>query len=540
MNDEETVALIAGGHTFGKAHGAGDPDLVGPEPEGCPVHGMGLGWKNALGTGKGNDTITSGLEGAWTPTPTAVGQQLLRHAVRLRVGARPQPGRRQAVAAEGRRRRRHRARRPRPDVRHAPMMATTDLALLADPEYRKISERFRDNPDQFADAFARAWYKLLHRDMGPVSRFLGPWVPGAAALAGPGARRRPRADRRRRHRRRSRQKILDSGLSVVAARRHRVGVGVDATATPTSGAAPTAPASAWRRRRTGRSTSRPSSATVLSTLERIQQDFGKTVSLADLIVLGGVAAVEKAAKDAGHDVTVPFSPGRTDASQEQTDVESFAVLEPKSPTGSATTSEAGDKLPPETAAARQGQPAVADRAGDDRAGRRPAGARRQRRRLAARRPHRPARHADQRLLRQPARHRHGVDDVGSAEDVYEGERHGRPPPSTSSSARNSQLRAIAEVYASDDAKEKFVRDFVAAWDKVMNLDRFDLDPASVCAQHRMAVLSAHRTGRRQSMTTMTSPEPTDWPGATLISVTVPALSAAMLFSIFIASSTQTG
>ena len=470
MNDEETVALIAGGHTFGKAHGAGDPDLVGPEPEGCPVHGMGLGWINAHGTGKGTDTTTSGLEGAWNPTPTEWNNDFwdtlfgyeweLGHSPAGAQQWHPKDGAGADTVPDAQ----------DPNVKHAPMMATTDLALLTDPEYRKISERFRDNPDQFADAFARAWYKLLHRDMGPVSRFLGPWVPEAQLWQDPV----PAVD----HEligdadvASLKQTILDSGLSVAdlaftawaSASTYR---DTDKRGGANGGRIRLAPQKDW-------AVNEPSRLSgVLSKLEGIQSDFGKPVSLADLIVLGGCAAVEKAAKDAGHDVTVPFRPGRTDASPDQTDVESFAVLEPKSD-GFRNHLEPGDKLPPE-----QG---LLDRATL----------------LSLTAPEMTVLVGGLRVLGvNTGGSAHGVftDRVGtltndffvnllapgtewttssSSENVYEGG--GKTATAVDLVfGSNSQLRALAEVYASDDAKEKFVRDFVAAWDKVMNLDRFDL------------------------------------------------------------------
>ena len=470
MNDEETVALIAGGHTFGKAHGAGDPDLVGPEPEGCPVHGMGLGWINAHGTGKGTDTTTSGLEGAWNPTPTEWNNDFwdtlfgyeweLGHSPAGAQQWHPKDGAGADTVPDAQ----------DPNVKHAPMMATTDLALLTDPEYRKISERFRDNPDQFADAFARAWYKLLHRDMGPVSRFLGPWVPEAQLWQDPV----PAVD----HEligdadvASLKQTILDSGLSVAdlaftawaSASTYR---DTDKRGGANGGRVRLAPQKDW-------AVNEPSRLSgVLSKLEGIQSDFGKPVSLADLIVLGGCAAVEKAAKDAGHDVTVPFRPGRTDASPDQTDVESFAVLEPKSD-GFRNHLEPGDKLPPE-----QG---LLDRATL----------------LSLTAPEMTVLVGGLRVLGvNTGGSAHGVftDRVGtltndffvnllapgtewttssSSENVYEGG--GKTATAVDLVfGSNSQLRALAEVYASDDAKEKFVRDFVAAWDKVMNLDRFDL------------------------------------------------------------------
>ncbi|HUF32263.1 MAG TPA: catalase/peroxidase HPI, partial [Acidimicrobiales bacterium] len=348
MDDEETVALIAGGHTFGKAHGAGNPDLIGPEPEGCPVHSMGFGWSNQNGTGKGADTITSGLEGAWTPTPiqwdnsyweTLFGfeWELVESPAGAKQWQPKEPEGQELVPdahIEGK--------------KNPPMMATTDISMIADPEYRKISERFRDDPDAFADAFARAWYKLLHRDMGPVSRFLGPWVPepqlwqdpvpavdhdlvGDADVADLKA------------------KVLDAGISVqdlvftawASASSFR---DTDKRGGANGARIRLAPQKDWAAnepQRVGR---------VIEALEGIQQDFngagGARISLADLIVLGGCAAVEKAAKDAGHDVTVPFAPGRTDATDEMTDADSFSVLEPKAD-GFRQYLQAGDKLPPE-------------------------------------------------------------------------------------------------------------------------------------------------------------------------------------------------
>ena len=350
MNDEETVALIAGGHTFGKCHGAGDPDLVGPEPEACPVEHQGLGWKSPRQRqGQGHDHQRA--RGRVDAHPDHLGQQLLRDAVRPRVGADREPGRRQAVEAQGRRRRRRRARRDDPSVRHAPMMLTSDLALRLDPIYEPISRRFMENPDQLADAFAKAWYKLLHRDMGPVPRYLGPWVPepqlwqdpvpavdhdliGEADIAALKAT------------------ILASGLSIPQLVSTAWASAASFRGTDKRGGANGArirlePQRDWE-------VNEPAQlAEVLQTLEQIQQDFngsqsgGKRVSLADLIVLGGCAAVEQAAKDAGHDVTVPFTPGRTDASQEQTDVESFAVLEPTAD-GFRNYLRPGEKLSPET------------------------------------------------------------------------------------------------------------------------------------------------------------------------------------------------
>ena len=469
MNDEETVALIAGGHTFGKAHGAGDPDLVGPEPEGCPVHSMGLGWINAHGTGKGTDTITSGLEGAWNPTPTEWNNDFwdtlfgfeweLGHSPAGAQQWHPKGGAGADLVPDAQ----------DPKKRHAPMMATTDLALITDPEYRKISERFRDNPKQFADAFAKAWYKLLHRDMGPVSRFLGPWVPPAQLWQDPV----PEVDHKligSRDIKALKGEILDSGLSVsdlvfvawASASTYR---DTDKRGGANGARIRLAPQKDWAANDPKRL------SRVLSKLKKIQSGFGKEVSLADLIVLGGCAAVEQAAKDAGVRIKVPFYPGRTDASQKQTDVESFAVLEPRSD-GFRNHFEAGDKLPPEQR--------MLDKANL----------------LSLTAPEMTVLVGGLRVLgANTGGSSHGVftDDVGtlsndffvnllasrdwktskSEENVYESG--GRTATACDLVfGSNSQLRAIAEVYASDDAKEKFVRDFVDAWDKVMNLDRFDL------------------------------------------------------------------
>jgi catalase-peroxidase len=483
MNDEETVALIAGGHTFGKTHGAGNPDLVGPEPEGCPVHTMGLGWKNEFGSGKGKDTITSGLEGAWTPTPVqwdnSFWETLFGYEWELTespAGAKQWKPKGDAAAdtvpdAHD------------PDVRHAPMMATTDLALVTDPVYREISERFRDNPDQFAEAFAKAWFKLLHRDMGPVSRYLGPWVPEPQLWQDPV----PEVD----HELVAdediaalKAKILDSALSVSQLASTAWASAASFRGTDMRGGANGArirlePQRSWE-------VNEPAElATVLQTLEGIQQDFnnaqsgGKKVSLADLIVLAGCAAVEQAARAAGHDVTVPFTPGRTDATQEMTDVESFEVLEPRAD-GFRNYVRAGQKLPPEQL--------LLDRANL----------------LTLTAPETTVLVGGMRALgANTGRTAHGVFtdrpgvltndffvnllDAGtewttsaSEEQVYEGRDRQTGDVKWTASAvdlvfgSNSQLRAISEVYAGNDAKEKFVRDFVAAWDKVMNLDRFDI------------------------------------------------------------------
>lgn len=473
MNDEETVALIAGGHTFGKAHGAGDPDLVGTEPEGCPVHAMGLGWKNEFGTGKGTDTTTSGLEGAWNPTPTQWDNAFwdtlfgfeweLGHSPAGAQQWHPKDGAGADLVPDAQ----------DPNIKHAPMMATTDLALITDPEYRKISEHFRDNPAEFADAFAKAWYKLLHRDMGPVSRFRGPWVAEpqlwqdpVPAVEGELIGDAEIAELK--------QKVLDTGLSVSQLVTTAWASAASFRDTDKRGGANgarirLAPQKHW-------AVNDPSTLSgILSTLEGVQQAFngagGKQVSLADLIVLGGCAAVEKAAKDAGHTVTVPFSPGRTDASQEQTDVESFEVLEPRSD-GFRNFIEAGDKLPPEQRLLDKANllsltaPEMTVLIGGLRAlGANTGGS------------------SHGVLTDQPGTLTNDffVNLLGSGEwttsksdeNVYE--RGNRTATAVDLVfGGNSQLRAIAEVYASSDANEKFIRDFVAAWDKVMNLDRFDL------------------------------------------------------------------
>ena len=482
MNDEETVALIAGGHTFGKTHGAGDPDLVGTEPEGCPVHAMGLGWKNEFGTGKGPDTITSGLEGAWTPTPTQWDNSFWDTLFAYEWELTQSPAGAKQYKPKGDAGKDTVPDAHRPDVRHQPMMATTDLALITDPEYRKISERFRDNPDQFADAFARAWYKLLHSDMGPVTRYFGPWVPEPQLWQDPV----PQVD----HELISdkdiadlKGKILDSGLSIsqlvstawAAAASFR---GTDKRGGANGARVRLAPQKAWE------ANDPAQLATVLQALEQVQQGFNgsqsgaKKVSLADLIVLGGCAAVEKAARDAGHDVTAPFAPGRTDASQEQTDVESFEVLEPRGD-GFRNYVRAGEKLPPEqllldranllTLCAPEmtvligGMRALSANTGASKHG------------LLTDRPGVLTNDFFVNLLDAGTEWSTGAD-----EHVYEGRDRSTGDVKWTATAvdlvfgANSQLRAIAEVYASDDASEKFVRDFVAAWDKVMSLDRFDL------------------------------------------------------------------
>jgi catalase-peroxidase len=484
MNDEETVALIAGGHTFGKAHGAGPAASVGPEPEAAPLQEVGLGWKNSHGTGKGGDTITSGLEGAWTPTPATWDHTFFETLFSFEWQQTTSPaGAKQWTptdpAAAGLVPDAH-----DPAKRHAPMMLTTDLALRVDPVYEQISRRFYENPQDFADAFARAWFKLTHRDMGPVSRYLGPLVPAEVLLwqdpvppvthelVGPGDVAALK------------ETVLASGLSVselvatawAAAATFR---GTDKRGGANGARVRLAPQNAWE-------VNDPAQLRrVLGTLERIQREFNaaqagaKRVSLADVIVLGGAAAVERAARNAGVDVVVPFTPGRTDASAEQTDVESFAVLEPTAD-GFRNYLAKGHTRPAEQL--------LIDRA----------------RLLTLTAPETTALVGGLRVLNANAQQsRHGVltdrpealsndffvnlldlatrwEPTGEGEETFEGLDAATGEPRWTATrvdlvfASNSLLRALAEVYAGDDAQEKFVQDFVAAWDKVMNLDRFDV------------------------------------------------------------------
>ncbi|MEY2406172.1 MAG: catalase-peroxidase [Acidimicrobiaceae bacterium] len=481
MNDEETVALIAGGHTFGKTHGAGDPSLVGPEPEGCPVQHMGLGWKNEFGTGKGKDTITSGLEGAWTATPTqwdnSFFETLFAYEWELTTSpAGAKTWKPKDPAAAGLVPDAH-----DPSVRHFPMMATTDLALITDPSYKEISKRFHENPEQFATAFAKAWYKLLHRDMGPVSRYLGPWVPEPQLWQDPV----PPVD----HELINdsdvaalKTAVLSSGLSVsqlvstawASAASFR---GTDKRGGANGARLRLAPQKDWP--------VNAGVAPVLQKLEQVQQDFnsaqtgGKKVSLADLIVLGGCAAVEQAAKNAGVDVTVPFAPGRTDATQEQTDVETFAVLEPRAD-GFRNYVEPGAKLSPETLLVDRaylltltakemtvlmgGLRVLGANAGGSKHG------------VFTDRSEALTNDFFVNLLDMATEWTTSTSDA----DVYDGRNRASGEVTRTATAvdlvfgSNSILRGISEVYGSGDAQAKFVRDFVAAWDKVMTLDRFDL------------------------------------------------------------------
>ncbi|MEV7510935.1 catalase/peroxidase HPI [Streptomyces sp. NPDC090085] len=484
MNDEETVALIAGGHTFGKTHGAGPAESVGADPEAAPIEAQGLGWANSFGTGKGGDTITSGLEGIWTNTPITWDNSFFEilfgyewEQFKSPAGAhqwRPKDGGGAGTVPDAH----------DPSKTHAPTMLTTDLSLRFDPAYEQISRRFLADPQAFADAFARAWFKLTHRDMGPIVRYLGPEVPSEellwqdplpavthelvddADVAGLKAR------------------VLDSDLSVAqlvsaawaSASSFRAS---DKRGGANGGRIRLQPQSGWE-------VNEPDQlAAVLRTLTGIQESFngsrtdGKRISLADLVVLGGAAAVEQAAKDAGFAITVPFTPGRADASQEQTDVESFAALEPTAD-GFRNYLGKGNRLPAEYLLLDRANlldlsaPELTVLVG----GLRVLGAN-----------HQQSRHGV--LTTTPGSLTNdffvNLLDLGTVWTAASGDAstfEGRDAATgevrwTGTRAdlvfgSNSELRALAEVYASDDAKEKFARDFVAAWDKVMNLDRFDL------------------------------------------------------------------
>ncbi len=487
MDDEETVALIAGGHTFGKTHGAAPASYLGPEPEAAPLEEQGLGWRNSFGSGTGDDTITSGLEGAWTPTPitwdNSFFETLFGYEWELTespAGAkqwRPKDGAAADAVPSAH----------DPSIRYAPMMATTDLALRVDPAYEQISRRFLANPDQFAEAFAKAWYKLLHRDMGPLSRYLGPWVPEPQLWQDPV----PPVDHElvdAADLDTLKAALLASGLSVAQLVRTAWASAASFRGTDQRGGANGArirlePQRNW-------AVNDPTElATVLPVLQRVQEDFnagqsgGRRVSLADVIVLGGNAAIEQAARSAGYDVTVPFAPGRTDASQEQTDVQSFAVLEPRAD-GFRNYVREGQKLSPETLLLDRANlltltaPEMTALIGGLRAlnantGQTPHG-------VLTDRPEMLTNDFFVNLLDIDTQWKVSA----STENVYEGRNRATGAVVWTATAvdlvfgANSQLRAIAEVYASADGEEKFVQDFVAAWVKVMNLDRFDLGPAA--------------------------------------------------------------
>ncbi|MCX4580053.1 catalase/peroxidase HPI [Streptomyces sp. NBC_01571] len=484
MNDEETVALIAGGHTFGKTHGAGPADSVGADPEAAPLEEQGLGWKNSFGTGKGGDAITSGLEGIWTNTPVTWDNSFFEilfgyewELFKSPAGAnqwRPKDGAGATTVPDAH----------DPSKTHAPTMLTTDLSLRVDPAYEQISRRFLENPDAFADAFARAWFKLTHRDMGPVVRYLGPEVPAEELLWQdplPAVTHElvDSADIAA-----LKSQVLASDLSVAqlvsaawaSASSFR---GSDKRGGANGGRIRLQPQSGWE-------VNDPDQlATVLRTLEGIQSAFnsaqtgGKRVSIADLIVLAGGAAVEQAAKDAGFDVEVPFTPGRADASQEQTDVEAFAPLEPAAD-GFRNYLGKGNRLPAEYLLIDRANlltlsaPEMTVLVG----GLRVLGANYQQSSLGALTTTPGALTNDffTNLLDLGTTWKAVSEDANTFEgrDAATGEVKWTGSRADLVFGSNSELRALAEVYASDDAKEKFVNDFVAAWSKVMDLDRFDL------------------------------------------------------------------
>ncbi len=483
MNDEETLALIVGGHTFGKAHGAVSEEYVGPEPEGAPLEEQGLGWRNTFGSGKGADTLTSGIEGAWTNEPTKWDNGFLENLFKYDwelteslAGAkqwRPKNPEAQGTVPDAH----------DPSKRHAPMMLTTDLSLKVDPIYGPIAKRFHENPDQLADAFAKAWYKLLHRDMGPVTRYLGPWVSEPQLWQDPV----PAVDH---------ELIEDDEIAALKGRILASGLSISklvttawASAAPFRGTDKRGGANGARIRLAPQNdweVNDPAElAKALQALEQVQRDFnssqsgGKKVSLADVIVLGGCAAIEQAAKNAGHDMTVPFAPGRTDASQEQTDVESFAVLEPTFD-GFRNYLRTGEKLPAEELLVERAfmlnltAPEMAVLVGGMRALN--ANSDQSAHGVFTTRPETLTSDFFVNLLDMGTEWKASV----SAENVFEGRDRATGAVKWTATAvdlvfgSNSQLRAISEVYACDDAKEKFVRDFVAAWDKVMSLDRYDL------------------------------------------------------------------
>jgi catalase-peroxidase len=484
MNDEETVALIAGGHTFGKTHGAGPASHVGREPEAAAIEEQGLGWRSSFRTGRGGDAITSGLEVTWTATPTKWSNNFFSNLFGYEWEPTKSPaGANQWVAKDGA------GAGTIPDAhdpskRHAPTMLTTDLSLRMDPAYAKISKRFHENPQEFADAFAKAWFKLTHRDMGPRSRYLGSLVPAEAQLWQDPVPPAPNELIGAADIASLKSQILASGLSTsqlvstawASASTFR---GTDKRGGANGGRIRLAPQKDWA------VNNPPELAKVLQTLEGIQKTFNaaqaggkKSVSLADLIVLGGCAAVEQAAKKAGFDVNVPFKPGRTDASQEQTDVESFSVLE-QTADGFRNYMGNGHRVPAEVLLVERAQmltlsaPEMTVLVGGLRvldANTKSTGTG-----VFTKRSGTLTNDFFVNLLDMDTEWRPTSD----AADTFEGRSLAGTVKWTGSRVdllfgSNSELRALAEVYASDDAPEKFVRDFVAAWDKVMNLDRFDL------------------------------------------------------------------
>ena len=484
MNDEETVALIAGGHTFGKAHGAAPEDHVGPEPEGAGIDEQGLGWKNSHGSGKGGDTVTSGLEGAWTTDPVKWDNNFMENLHNYEWELTKSPAGKSQYTPENASEVATVPDAHDPSKKHAPMMLTTDLSLRMDPDYAPIAKRFLENPADLEDAFARAWFKLLHRDMGPLSRYVGPLVPAEPQLWQDPV---PDVD----HELVGEQDIADlkaqvlaSGLSVsqlvstawASAASYR---GTDKRGGANGARIRLAPQKDWE-------VNDPAALDgVLQTLEEIQADFnnsqtgGKRVSLADLIVLAGCAGVEQAAQNAGHDVQVPFAPGRTDASQEWTDEESFAVLEPTAD-GFRNYLQAGQEgtaddllveracmltlTAPEMTALVGGLRVLNANTGQSEHG------------VFTDRPGALTNDFFVNLLDMNTEWRATSEsqDVFEGRDGLTGERKWTGTRVDLVFGSNSELRAYAEVYGCDDAQDVFVRDFVSAWDKVMNLDRFDL------------------------------------------------------------------
>ena len=484
MNDEETVALVAGGHTFGKCHGAGPASHVGPEPEGAPIEEQGLGWKSSFGSGKGGDTISSGIEGAWKPNPTKWDMGYLKVMFKYEWELVKSPAGAHQWLAKDVDEEDMVVDAHDPSKKHRPMMTTADLSLRFDPIYEQIARRYLQNPDEFADAFARAWFKLIHRDMGPRSRYLGPEVPEEELLWQDPV---PAVD----HELIDAQdiaalkgKILASGLSVsklvstawASASTFR---NSDKRGGANGARIRLAPQKDWE-------VNQPAQlSTVLQTLEEIQKEFnttqsgGKKVSLADLIVLGGCAGVEQAAKNAGHDVTVPFSPGRTDASQEQTDVKAFAVLEPAadgfrnylkakySVTAEELLVDRAQLLTltaPEMTLLIGGMRVLNANFGQSQQG------------VFTKRPETLSNDFFVNLLDMGTTWKASSED----EDVFEGRDRATGELKWTGTrvdlifGSDSQLRAVAEVYGCEDSQEKFLHDFVAAWSKVMNLDRCDL------------------------------------------------------------------
>ncbi|MFV8818875.1 catalase/peroxidase HPI [Haliea sp. E17] len=481
MNDEETAALIAGGHTFGKAHGAHKAaDCVGPEPEAAPLEDQGMGWKNKCGTGKGADTVTSGLEGAWTVNPTAWTHNYLQNLYGFEWELTTSPGGAQQWQPKD-----GKGAGMVPDAhdaskRHAPMMFTTDLALKEDPAYRKITQRWLEHPEEFEQAYARAWFKLIHRDMGPTSRYLGAWVPQETFIWQDPV---PKADYKQvsdKDIKKLKKEILDSGLTVPELVRTAWASASSFRGTDMRGGANgarirLAPQKDW-------AANNPAElAKVLGKLEAIQEDFNgrKTrVSMADLIVLGGAAAIEKAAGDAGYTIEVPFVPGRTDATQEMTDVTSFAVLEPKAdgfrnyiaadyprPPAVALVEKAAllDLTVPEMTALVGGMRVLGANADGSSYG------------VLTDKPGTLSNDFFVNLVDMSTQwEKSGTPGLYIGTDSETGKVKWNATPVDLIFGSNSELRAVAEFYAQNDSQQKFVDDFVAAWTKVMTADRFDV------------------------------------------------------------------